>query len=93
MPDTLYTFLEEQVKQRNTQEELCLAKPDPLMIASAYPDEYNALVCALYAYGNVQAIVKFLGQLDWSVLEDESKIPEKLASSYYRFQSALDTQS
>ena len=90
----LYTFLEEQVTLRNRVDEISLLRPDPLLIASSKPDEYRALVCALYAYGNVNAIVRFLLSLDFTSLDDdEEKIVQTLANSYYRFQSALDTQA
>jgi hypothetical protein len=35
-------------------------KLDPIMIAKKYNDEYIALIAALFAYGNVKSILKFL---------------------------------
>ncbi|WP_060825982.1 TIGR02757 family protein [Sulfurospirillum cavolei] len=86
--------LREEALKRNCALELSVSKPDPLMVASRYKDEYVALVCALFAYGNAQAIVHFLESLDFSLLEtSESHIAEALQSSYYRFQSSLDIQA
>ena len=63
-------------------DEISLLRPDPLLIASSKPDEYRALVCALYAYGNVNAIVRFLLSLDFTSLDDdEEKIAQTLANS------------
>lgn len=86
--------LREEALKRNCALELSASKPDPLMIASLYKDEYVALICALFAYGNVHAIVRFLESLDFSLLEEsESHIAEALRSSYYRFQNSLDIQA
>jgi len=52
--------LREEALKRNCALELSSSKPDPLMVASLYKDEYVALICALFAYGNVHAIVRFL---------------------------------
>jgi uncharacterized protein (TIGR02757 family) len=89
----LQALLEREVITRNTQKELTFDKPDPLLIASMEPNEYKALICALYAYGNAHAIISFLQSLDFSLLDmPEKTIREKLSSSYYRFQTPLDTQ-
>ena len=89
----LYELLEKEVCLRNNVEEISLLKPDPLLVASRNPDEYKALICALYAYGNAQAIVRFLNTLDFDALHcDEDTIRTRLNASYYRFQCALDTQ-
>ncbi|ACM92700.1 conserved hypothetical protein [Nautilia profundicola AmH] len=60
-------------------------KLDPVLIAHKYKDEYSALMAALFAYGNVQAILKFLNKLDYSF--KKPVFNEKL---YYRFQNAKD---
>lgn len=89
--EILYAMLEKEVVKRNTRGEISEHKPDPLLIASKYNDEYIALICALFSYGDVRAIVNFLGSLDFSLLEqDESIIKEKLEKHYYRFQNAKD---
>ncbi|WP_024955139.1 TIGR02757 family protein [Sulfurospirillum arcachonense] len=87
----VYELLEKEIIKRNSHFELNEDKPDPLLIASIYKDEYISLICALFAYGNVQSIMKFLKSLDFSLLEKNNTILEKsLEKSYYRFQSNQD---
>ncbi len=52
---------------------------------------YIALVCALFAYGNVGAILRFLDSLDFSLLDSREGI---LASDfpYYRFQKSTEVK-
>ncbi|WP_457561210.1 TIGR02757 family protein [Caminibacter sp.] len=57
-------------------------KLDPILIAKKYNDEYIALIAALFAYGNVKAILKFLNSLDLENLNSNN--------SYYRFQTKKD---
>jgi len=59
-------------------------KPDPILIAKKYKDEYIALIAALFAYGNVKAIMKFLNSLDLENLNSNE--------SYYRFQTKEDVK-
>jgi uncharacterized protein (TIGR02757 family) len=88
---TLHEKLDFEVNNRNTKTELTLNKPDPLLIAKKYNDEYIALICALFAYGNTIAIVKFLSSLDFSLLnKDEKTIKHTLQKQYYRFQNTDD---
>jgi len=83
--------LDAEVALRNSASELSTEKPDPLMIARTTRDECHALTCALFAYGNVQAIVAFLGSLEPSWMDaDESFIFEAVKEKYYRFQTAQD---
>ena len=83
--------LDQEVKARNSHNELSYDKPDPLLIASKYQDETISLICALFAYGNVKAIIKFLDSLDFSLLEaSDEVIREELSSHYYRFQKSED---
>lgn len=83
--------LDTEVELRNCTEELSLEKPDPLMIAREYGDECNALTCAVFAYGNVRAIVGFLQSLGSDLLDcDDDAIRETLEGKYYRFQSNED---
>jgi uncharacterized protein (TIGR02757 family) len=64
---------------------------DPLIVAREYNDEYIALICALFAYGNVKAMVTFLRSLDFSLLDqDEKQIQNSLTNHYYRFQRNHD---
>ncbi len=84
-------LLDKEVQERNTIFELSYEKPDPLLIASKYQDESIALICALFAYGNAGLIVKFLDNLDFSLLDaSEEMIINELSSYYYRFQKSED---
>ena len=87
-------LLEDEAHKRNHDEEISPDRPDPLMIASRYNDEFSSLICALFAYGNVTAINQFLESLDFSLLEkDEAIMTQTLEHHYYRFQSAQDIQA
>ena len=89
--EILHAMLEKEVVKRNIQGEISEHKPDPLLIASKYQDEYIALICALFSYGDVRAIVNFLASLDFSLLDaNEESVKEKLSKHYYRFQNAKD---
>ena len=81
--EILYAMLEEEVLKRNIQGEISEHKPDPLLIASKYKDEYIALICALFSYGDVRAIVNFLGSLDFSLL-DKNEDYKKYIPFLYR---------
>jgi uncharacterized protein (TIGR02757 family) len=84
-------ILDREINLRNRESELSYDKPDPLMIASRYRDESIALICALFAYGNAKAIVKFLDSLDFTLLDKtEDIIKKELSNYYYRFQKAED---
>ncbi len=83
--------LEHEASFRNDIKEVSTDKPDPIMIAKKYQDEYVSLVCALFAYGKVENIIKFLSSLDMSLLDaEEVLIREKLHKHYYRFQNGED---
>ena len=83
--------LDAEVALRNCSAELSVEKPDPLMIARGFGDECNALTCALFAYGNVRAIVGFLRSLDEGLIDlDEEAIVQKVEGKYYRFQNTKD---
>jgi uncharacterized protein (TIGR02757 family) len=87
----VYELLENEVKLRNSTEELSQDKPDPLMVATKYKDEYISLICALFAYGNAKLIVKFLQSLDYDLLDkSDEDIEKSLCKHYYRFQSTQD---
>lgn len=84
-------LLDKEVKKRDNINELTENTPDPLMIAKKNNDEYIALICALFSYGNANQIVKFLSSLDFSLLnESEDYIQKELSNHYYRFQKAPD---
>ena len=88
------TLLDKEVSLRNKNNELSFDKPDPLLIAKRYNDEYAILLCALFAYGKASLIVKFLDTLDFSLLDaNEETIKKELSSHYYRFQNAQDVIS
>lgn len=92
--EVLAKRLNEEAHKRNHIDEISLNRPDPLLIASRFKDEFSALICALFSYGNVSAIIQFLESLDFSLLNaDESKIEQALESHYYRFQNAKDIQA
>lgn len=50
--------LDELAKKKNTLHSL-FELPDPLQIAKIHNDEFIALLCALFAYGNAKNIVYF----------------------------------
>ncbi len=74
--------LDELIK--NNIYEINEEKLDPIIIAKKYNDEYIALIAALFAYGNVKAIIKFLNSLDLNNLNSNN--------SYYRFQTKKDVE-
>ena len=90
----LANLLNKEFKKRNSKFELSFEKPDPLFVAKKYNDEYVALICALFAYGNAHQIVKFLSSLDFSLLDtNEKTIRKNLKDKYYRFQNNEDVVS
>lgn len=88
---TLKQRLDLEVQKRNSLDELSNEKLDPIMVAHRYNDEVISLICALFAYGNVKQIVKFLNSLDFSLLQKSDKeIQKTLQNHYYRFQKSDD---
>lgn len=83
--------LDAEVLKRNQIGEVNEDKLDPIFVAYRYKDPTISLICALFAYGNVKQIVKFLNSLDFSLLDKgEDDIQESLKNHYYRFQKAQD---
>ena len=83
--------LDKEVENRNKLDEVSVDKLDPILVAQRYNDPTIALVCALFAYGNVKQIVKFLDSLDFSLLlKSDDEIKEALKKHYYRFQKSED---
>jgi len=83
--------LDEEVKKRNTLDEVSEENLDPILVAKRYNDPTIALICALFSYGNVKQIVKFLDSLDFSLLnKSDQEIQKSLATHYYRFQKSED---
>ncbi len=89
--DKIKELLEKELKKRDRIDELSLDRPDPLMVAKRYKDEYVSLICALFAYGNASQIVRFLSLLDFALLDrDEEYIKKHFGNHYYRFQTRND---
>ena len=83
--------LDEEVLKRNKSSEVGEDKLDPILVAHRYKDPTISLICALFSYGNVKQIVKFLDSLDFSLLSrSEEEINAALHSHYYRFQKGDD---
>ena len=83
--------LDKEVALRNVYEEVSEDKPDPILIAKKHQDEYVSLVCALFAYGKVENILKLLNSFDMGLIDaDEKTIRENLHQHYYRFQNSED---
>ena len=84
-------LLDNEIRKRDRFDELIPKRPDPLMVAKKYNNEYISLICALFAYGNAHQIVKFLSDLDFSMLDKSEKfIKNNFGNHYYRFQSKED---
>jgi len=85
------TRLDLEVQKRNKTDEVSQDKLDPILVAKRYKDPTISLICALFAYGNVKQIVKFLDSLDFSLLKkSDDEIKEALKNHYYRFQKSDD---
>lgn len=83
--------LDTEVERRNSVTEVSEDKLDPILVAHRYKDPTISLICALFAYGNVKQIVKFLNSLDFSLLTaSDEEIQEALKNHYYRFQKSED---
>lgn len=84
-------LLDAEVEKRNCEGEVCEERLDPIMVAHRYYDPAVSLICALFAYGNVKQIVKFLNSLDFSLLQkSDDEITKALKNHYYRFQTSED---
>ena len=94
----LKQFLDTQYSLFNAQIYLH-SHPDPLQIAHKHRDfiyfDELCLICALYAYGNVQMIVKNLSYMPFSCLIDADSIKDMPLDlfPYYRFQTREDTKN
>jgi len=85
------TRLDKEVLKRDKEGEVSVDKLDPILVAHRYKDPTISLICALFAYGNVKQIVKFLDSLDFSLLKkSDDEIADALSSHYYRFQKSED---
>ncbi len=85
-------LLEQHYHFRNNFEDF--STPDPLIVLNKFRGHVNfdciALVCALFAYGRADQIVKFLQSLDFDLLQATSKEIRTRAFPYYRFQTSQD---
>jgi len=87
----LKELLETQAAKRDSLCELSAQRPDPVMVARRYRNEYVALICALFAYGRASSIVKFLERLDFTLLDASLPVAsDTMHSYYYRFQKPQD---
>ena len=83
--------LDAEVAKRNRSDEVNSKKLDPIIVAKRYNDANIALICALFSYGNVTQIVKFLDSLDFLLLQkSDEEIQNALENHYYRFQKSED---
>ena len=83
--------LDLEVEKRNREGEVSVNKLDPILVAHRYRDPTTSIVCALFAYGNVKQIVKFLDSLDFDLLKkSDEEINAALKNHYYRFQKSED---
>jgi uncharacterized protein (TIGR02757 family) len=90
--DSIKDILDKEVEYRNSTTEISFDKPDPLLIAKRYKDEYISLICALFAYGKASLIVKFLDNLDFELLQKDEESIKKELDTYYRFQTPQDVR-
>lgn len=60
--------LDAEVEKRNRVDEISVDKLDPIIVAHRYKESTISLICALFSYGNVKQIVKFLDSLNFSLL-------------------------
>ncbi|WP_051604619.1 TIGR02757 family protein [Helicobacter rodentium] len=89
----LYSLLEEQYRLFNVKDSISKNLPDPLEIARQFKSDKVALFCALFAYGNVQSILRFLNSCNLRALET-LKTCECMpcTTKVYRFQSNAEIQ-
>ncbi|ULO03204.1 TIGR02757 family protein [Campylobacter sp. RM12651] len=85
-------LLDEQSGIKNTIDNL-YSHPDPLQVVydniNSKDIEFIALICALFAYGNAGAIVKFLKKLDFTLLNKSDEEIRQI-NHKYRFQNERD---
>lgn len=89
----LYHLLEEQYQLFNSKDSISEKLPDPLGIAREFQSDKVALFCALFAYGNVHSIVKFLSSCNLNALAYNQSCKDILCTSkVYRFQNNMEIQ-
>lgn len=83
--------LDIEVAKRDQDGEISEDRLDPIFVAYRHKEPTIALICALFAYGNVKQIVKFLDSLDFTLLKkSDAEIERALSNHYYRFQKGED---
>jgi len=93
--EQIKALLDENLIQKSNLENL-FSSPDPLQIARGHKEPEICLICALFAYGNAKAIVKFLSNLDFGILdlsENEIRAQIRALKPVYRFQNAQDIEN
>lgn len=88
----LKVFLEEQYQSFNTECAVSEEFLDPLLVAREFKNEKVALFCALFAYGNVRAILNFLQSCNLRDLLDSNRNCKLQTNKPYRFQSNAEIQ-
>ena len=84
-------MLDAEAQKRDNVDEISEERLDPILVAKRHNDPSVSLLCALFAYGNVKQIVKFLDSLDFSLLtKSDEEIHAALQNHYYRFQTSQD---
>ncbi|WP_299546206.1 TIGR02757 family protein [uncultured Helicobacter sp.] len=83
----LKTFLDTQYQSFNTEYAVSEDLLDPLLVARRFCNEKVALFCALFAYGNVRAILNFLQACNLEDLLDLKKKCKLQTNKSYRFQN------
>ncbi len=96
MKDNLKNLLDSAYEAYNTKDSISKSLPDPLLEVYKHKSNpnlpYIALICALFSYGNVGAIIKFLGSLPFDTLDSKEQIL-KTPFPYYRFQNSQDVRA
>ncbi|MCI5968802.1 TIGR02757 family protein [Helicobacter sp.] len=88
----LKVFLEAQYQNFNAECAVSEEFLDPLLVAREFRNEKIALFCALFAYGNVRAILKFLRSCNLGDLLDSNGNCKLQTNQPYRFQSNAEIQ-
>lgn len=85
----LKAFLEDQYQHFNAQDAISKTLLDPLLVARKFQHEKVALFCALFAYGNVRAILNFLDTCALEMLLQSCDSRKDFVCTHkpYRFQS------